>query len=259
MTSYFSTTIGQREQLDRLFDQAGLSNEDVKRILADPTLAAKMVAALNTQPLQFEPLSYMQVEQQLINWQWLGAVISNEQWEHILQQADAFEPVTDTDEPLVTGGFGYDNPGAIIRKLCGAFTPRRDYAEFNFLPEMELRYAPGLKPKGGLRLVHYDPNAYPNLSPEDARRAAEKDGLRLAGIEVFEHLMLEPKTGFTWDGKLYFFPNASGLDLKRYSAVWSDIPYVGRADDPHDSGFYFGSGSAHNVLDGMSSPVVREC
>lgn len=259
MTSYFNTTIGQREQLDRLLDQAGLSHEDVKRILADPTLAAKMVAALRTHPIQFASSTYVRVEQQLFRWQRLGAVISDEQWKKILQQADDFIPVTDSDEPLVTGGFGYNNPATVVKKLCSALTPRRDYAEFNFLDEMELRYAPGLKPKGGLRLVHYDSNAYPNLSPEDARKAAKKDGLRLAGIEVFEHLMLEPKTGFTWDGKLYFFPNASGLDLKCYSTVWSDVPFVGRADDPNDSGFYFGSGSAHNVLDGMSSPVVREC
>ena len=46
MTSYFSTTIGQREQFDRELAKAGLTQEDVIRILANPSLAVEMVSAI---------------------------------------------------------------------------------------------------------------------------------------------------------------------------------------------------------------------
>ncbi len=251
MTSYFRTTIGQREQLDRIFDQVGLTHEDVKRILADPTLATKMVAALNPQPLQFAPSTYTKVEQQLFRWASLGVVISYEQWEHILQQADDFIPVTDSDEPLVTGGFGYDNPKAVANKLFEAFTPPSGYTKRNYIKDAELRYAPGMKPSGGLRLVHFDPSAYAGLSPKAALRAARTDKVRLAGIEVLEHLVLNPESGLTWDGKRYYYTNLSGLQ-----SVWSIVPFLYRWDD---SGQLQLDARRDDADDGWSSPVVREC
>lgn len=257
MTSYFNTTIGQREQLDRLFDRAGLSREDVKRILANPTLADKMVATLKTQPLGFLSVSVQeQVEQQLNAWKNLGVAISEEQQEQILQQADVFEPFTDTDEPLVTGGFGYDRPTALVKKLFKAFTPPEGYAKYSDIYVEGLRYAPGMKPTGGLRLVHYDPNAYPKLSALDARKAAKKDGVRLAGIEVYEHLMLEPNAGLTLDGQLYYYPNVSGLERK-YNGGWLLSTYLWRSEDRRF--FMFDSRWAVDADDMWASPVVREC
>ena len=258
MTSYFNTTIGQREQLDRLLDQAGLSHDDVKRILANPTLAVKMVAALNTQPLQYASTSVReQVEQQLTAWRDLGVVISDAQWEYILQQADAFEPATDSDEPLVSGGFGYDNPSSLVKKLSGAFTPPIGYSKLDYIEDAELRYAPGMKPTGGLRLVHYDPNAYPGLSPEAALKAARADKVRLASIEVLEHLVFNPESGLRWDGKLYYSPNLSGLQRK-YDTDWSVVPCLDRWVVSYRR-FRFDSYWADDADGRWSSPVIREC
>ena len=89
-----------------------------------------------------------QVERQLAAWKNIGVAISDEQWKHILQQADVFEPVTDSDEPLVTGGFGYANPKAVVNKLFGAFTPPDGYTKYDYIEGAKLRYAPGMRPTG---------------------------------------------------------------------------------------------------------------
>jgi hypothetical protein len=145
----------------------------------------------------------------------------------------------------------------VANKLFGAFTPPDGYTKVNYIEDVELRYAPGMKPTGGLRLVHFDPNAYAGLSPEAALKAAKRDKLRLASIEVLEHLVLTPKSGLTWGGKLYYYPNLSGLQRK-YSTDWADVPYVYRWDDSHRK-FYFDSYSAGSASVRWSSPVVREC
>lgn len=196
------------------------------------------------------------VEMQLIHWRGLGVIISDEQWEQILQRADEFESFTDTDEPFVSGGFGYNDPTELVKKLFRAFTPQRDYTKSSHIEDAELRYVSGMKPAGELRLIHYDSNACQGLSPEDARKAAEKDGLRLAGIEVFEYLMLKPSTGFAWDGKLHCYPYASGLDLKYGSGSY--VPYLSRWGGALCE-FYLDSDSADCANDEWSSPVVREC
>ena len=195
-----------------------------------------------------------QVERQLAAWKNIGVAISDEQWKHILQQADVFEPVTDSDEPLVTGGFGYANPKAVVNKLFGAFTPPDGYTKYNYIEGAKLRYAPGMRPTGGLRLVHFDPNAYAGLSPEAALKAAKQASLWLAGIEVLEHLVLNPQAGLTWDGKLCYYPNLSGLQCE-YDADWSFVPYVYRSG----SEFYLDSSDADSADPFWSSPVVREC
>jgi hypothetical protein len=196
------------------------------------------------------------VEQQLNTWQALGVTIDAETRESILQQADVFTPVTDSDEPLVTGGFGYTNPKVVANKLFGAFKPPNGCTKVNYIEDAELRYAPGMKPTGGLRLVHFDPNAYAGLSPESALKAAKQDKLRLAGIEVLEYLMLNSKSGLTWDGKLHYYPNLSGLQQK-YNGIWSGVPCLHFWRDDRQFGLYVrGAGYASGY---WSSPVVREC
>jgi hypothetical protein len=252
MTSYFSMTIGQHEQLDRLLAQEGMTAEDVKKILAYPYLAGKMVRALHDVVQSVSPRQ--QVEQQLITWKDLGLFVSDKKWDLILQQADVFEPATDTDEPLVTGGFGWTHLTAVANKLFGAFMPPNGYTKFNYIKDTELRYVSDMKPSGGVHLVHYDPNAYAGLSPEAALKAAQADKLRLAGIEVLEYLMLEPKTGLTWDGKLHYFPNLSGLQLK-YGSGWSLVPGFRRIGLE----LVLSAIDAGHAFPDWSSPVVREC
>jgi len=243
------------EQLGGLTAQ---HNEIIKRVVNGSLSPISVKHALQNiiEGAVKAPSIVEQVVRQLATWKNLGVAISDELWEQILQRADAFEPFTDTDEPLVTGGFGYNNPKLVVDKLINAFTPVQGYTKMNSLRSHELRYAPDFRPKGELRLVHYDANAYPTLSPRDARKAAKKDGLQLAGIEVFEHLMLEPQTGFTWDGTFYYYPNASGLDRK-VDGKWSRVPCVDRWDEP-DRKFGFISGWVGRASDGWSSPVVRE-
>jgi len=194
------------------------------------------------------------VARQLDKWERLGVEITEERYSEILDQARAFEPYSDTDEPLVTGGFGYTNPEVVLKEIFRAFIPPDGYTKHNYIEDAELRYAPGMKPTGGLHLVHYEPNAYAGLSPEAALDAARTDKVRLAGIEVLEYLMLTPKSGLTWDGKLYYYPNLSGLQRK-YGTDWSLVPYVNR----NGSVFFLHSFGADYAPPRWSSPVVREC
>jgi hypothetical protein len=246
------------EQLGGLTAQ---HNEIIKRVVhgsLNPTFVKRALQDIIEGVMKPLPV-VEQVERQLDVWKNFGVEISDERWEQILQQADVFEPVTDSDEPLVTGGFGYNNPSLVVMKLFGVFEPPQGYVKHNNIEHAQLSYAPGMKPKGELRLVHYDPNAYPQLSPERARKEAKKDGVRLASIEVFEHLALQPRLGLTWDGKLYFFPNASGLDQKRENG--STVPFVDRHDNAPRTRklFELDLYGVDNANVQWSSPVVREC
>jgi hypothetical protein len=252
MTSIFKTPFGENQQFVQNLHTAGFSYEDVVRVIKKPYLASLMYVAI--QPTS----SVQEVERQLDVWQNLGVDINEALYDSILQQADVFEPITDSDEPLVTGGFGYSNPKVIVNKLFGVFTPPDGYTKNNYIEDAELRYAPGMKPTGGLRLVHYEPNAYAGLSAEAARKAAKSDKVRLASIEVLEHLVLNPQSGLTLDGKRYYYPNLSGLQRK-YGAVWSVVPFLVRWDDWNCGFCLHYSRSAGRAAGLWSSPVVREC
>lgn len=250
-----------RLEMTTIEELSGLTaqhNEIIKRVVNGSLGLVSVKRALHgiIMSASKAPSVGIQVERQLETWKNLGVAISDEQWKHILQQADVFRPFTDTDEPLVSGGFGYDQPGALVKKLFDAFAPLEGYIKDNLIDDAELRYASGMKPTGGLRLVHYDPNAYFGLSALDARKAAKKDGLRLAGIEIYEHLMLEPNTSFIRNKKPYR-PNASGLDRK-YDGKWAHVPCLYWWSDV-SSGFRVSSFWANDAGGWWSSPIVREC
>jgi hypothetical protein len=203
-------------------------------------------------PLSVNPF-VANVEQQLNAWQALGVTIDVETRERILQQADTFEPLGDDDSPLVSGGFGYTNPKVLVTKLWNAIAV---YTVRYVKEDIPLRYAPGMKPNGSLRLVHYQHNAYAGLSPEQALAQAKTDHVRLASIEVLEKLLLDSESAKSWDGQKIFFPNLSGLQAQ-YDTDWSCVPYVGRWRD--DRQLRLGALSADYASDEWSSPVVREC
>ena len=196
------------------------------------------------------------VDCQLDRWRVFGVNIDAETRERILQQADAFEPLTDDDNPLVSGGFGYNNPKALVTRLWNAFVAPTRYQKIRYIEEnTPLRYAFGMKPSGGLRLVHYQHNSYAGFSPEQALVQAKADHVRVASVEVLENLLLGPSAK-SWDGQKIFFPNLSGFQAK-YDTGWSHVPSLDRFDvsfqlrlDPRGAGF----GDS-----GWSSPVVTEC
>jgi hypothetical protein len=239
----------QHNEIMRRVINGSLNPISVKHALQDIIERAKKV-----------PSVVEQVEHQLTAWKNLGVAISDEQWGQIMQQADVFEPVTYSDEPLVTGGFGYANPTAVAKKLFGTFTPPEGYTKVNYMEDTELRLAPGMKPTGELRLVHYDTNAYVGLSPEAALKMAEQDKLRLAGIEVLEYLVLWPQSGLAWDGKVYNYPNLSGLQCKYDDGGASSfVPSLARWDDDEGRQISLTVRWAGEMSIHSSSPVVREC
>lgn len=202
--------------------------------------------------------SRQEVERQLARWQEAGVTISQKKRERILQQAQQFVPSTPTDEPLVSGGFGYALKSSVSR-LWEAITPPTGYQKERYMDEkIHLRYVPGMKPlrrRAGLRLIHFDSNGYAGLSPEKALVRAKRDGgIRLAGVEVLEKLLVG-------NGGERRLPILSGIKAKRHSK-WDLAPCISRDDDGLHSGpsLILSTISANGRAgSGSSSPVVREC
>lgn len=199
-----------------------------------------------------------QVGRQLARWQEAGVAINPETRECILEQADQFAPFTHTDEPLVSGGFGY-----ILRssdnRLWEAIMPPTGYQKVRYIDAgIPLRYAPDMKSSReyDLRLIHFDPNSYQGISPKDALVRAKSDGVRLAGVEVLEKLLVDSNYCTKWNGSDHPFPNLSGLQAK-YNSDWSHVPCLRRWDD--DRQLCFGTDWADDAGSRWSSPVVREC
>lgn len=205
-----------------------------------------------------------QVGRQLARWQEAGVAINPETRECILEQADQFVPSTLTDEPLVSGGYGYVLLSSVNR-LWEAITPPAGYQKVRYMnTNTVLRYASyaktsrdaGLRLIPGLRLIHFDPNGYQGLSPKDALVRAKSVGLRLAGVEVLEKLLVDSNYCTKWNGSDHPFPNLSGLQVK-YSSDWSHVPCLRRWDDNRQ--LSFGTDWADDAGSSWSSPVVREC
>lgn len=214
----------------------------------------------------------LSAERQLAVWKEHDVIIDEETRDDILRQADAFKPCSDTDKPLVSGGFGNANPALIVKKLLDALTSPSGYTTkvLGDAREPKIRYASGMKPRFGLRLIHFDPCTYAGLSVKDATKQAKQDKLRLAGIEVLEHLMLEPDFHLAWDSGLYFFPYLAGLQYKhrvmRPDATffcewdqdeWSDV--LSACSWDQDKALVFSLVWEGKVDDRRASPVVREC
>jgi hypothetical protein len=197
------------------------------------------------------------VEQQLNTWQALGAIVDVDTRERVLRQAVMFKPLNDEDTPLVTGGFGYANPKVLVSKLWNAIVAPTGYTRSHFMNENEsLRYAPGMKPRGGMRLVHYQHNAYAGISPKRALAQAELDHVRLAGVEVLEMLLLDPRSSARWDGVKIFSPHLSGLQMN-LEGHWSSVLYLRRWDEIHHLELLTTTPIGWSAK--CSSPFIKEC
>lgn len=169
--------------------------------------ARKLVSIIMTQ----------EVERQLNRWEMLGVIIDQETRKRILKQAKNFVPATPSDSPLVSGGFGYDLPRS-FDLLWEAYVPPETKGRY-LTDEMLLRYSYGMEPSGCLRLVHFDTKSYQGLTPIDAQLMARIDGVRLAGIEVLEKLVISPNWATSWNGKNSPYPDASGIEFNDGNGV----------------------------------------
>lgn len=254
MASFYDTTIGQQVEFHRVLASAGFTVGDIARIIKEPDLAATMYSSI--QPKHQTPIPtdiVARVVRQLAWYEEAGIVVTDEQRQRILAQAGVFVPLSASDRPLVTGFFGYA-PEAFnqvwSRVDLDGYTTERYFSQ-----DLQIQFAPGMRPTiTEPRLVHFDPNSYQGLSAESALKQAEKDKVRLAGIEVAEMLFVEPEWALEWDGTDHPYPNCSGLQL---GSDWSSVPYLIRWDDGRQLELH-GRWAAHRH-DYWSSPSVSEC
>jgi hypothetical protein len=263
MTSYFKVNKGQSEQLDRLFDQAGMTLEDAEDILAKPELLGLMVATLPRHRVSVSsralPAWYISPEHQLERVKQLNV---QRKWGFVDADFPSvpanFVPRTDTEVLLFVGNLPQFKKLSSFRRtfneLWDLIVPPRGYSKICVVDQM--RRVPGYQCRPGFYWVAFDPNAYHKLSPKAALEQSKVEGLKLAGLEVLWAALLFPDWAASWNGRSSPYPNLSGLQSK-WQKLWSGVPYFRRWDDGRRLKLH--ADGADYAGDGWSSPSVREC
>ena len=201
-----------------------------------------------------------QVRSQLDLWISLGANINFRTRSLILIQAESFTPRYHGDEPLVTGGFGYDLAEALPRLWKEAFPKAKVKTDAaNVLGGTGFTYAVGAKPSDqSVRLVHFAPVNYPATSAQEAYITAYGRKHRLAGIEVLEKCVVDPQWAY-----MYFRGDSPSIQLSAIQARPADsgtdlfVPTLVVGNDDESAGMLNVPMQEENEL--FTSFVIREC
>jgi len=137
------------------------------------------------------------VKQQLRRYESIGITLTTPTRQHILAQAAAFSPISETDRPLITGVFGYTAEAFdILCRNTGINAYGVERLDETIPQGTPVRWLHSMKPTKQAavpRLVHFEWNSYQGLSPEEAFVQARLDGSRLAGLQVLEMTLVEPQ------------------------------------------------------------------
>ena len=234
MTSYFHTTIGQREQFDRLLAKSGLTQQDVKSILADPGLAERMIEALRWWQ---ESGWYRPPEQQLQRARQLWPGIT------LPEPPIDFVPRTGSEVLLL-------HVPDTVNSLFDKIVPPAGYIKEGRIEpdERHLRLAPNIPDRTEPVWLGFDPEH------DTAKKTPEAlwGQSSLAASEILSALIQFPE----WFLVRSEVP-LTGYQLKPdWSGAWVHVPFIFRND--HGSRMTMGAQPAclsHCEL----APVVREC
>ena len=245
MTDYFNTSIGQREQFDRLLAQAGFTDEDVRRVLANPSLAGKMYNAI--QPpravvMNGTPSWWRTPEQQLARARQLWPGIA------LPEPAKEFVSRTSAEVLLLHVPDTFDS-------LWSKVVAPEGYTKYRWegvrSDKRHLRLAPNVPNRTTPVWLGFDPEHGKGKRPDSFWGQPN-----LAASEVLSALIQFPDWPLAWYKDGVSAPNLTGYQLK-WDTAWSGVPCLSRWDDGrrlklHDNwaGFAYGL---------WSSPVVRQC
>ena len=243
MTSYFTTTKGQSEQLDRIWDQAGLTHEDVKNILAKPELAVKMVTGLHiaSVPIWTPPSWWRTPYQQLdrAHELWPNAVLPN--------PPANFVPTSKTGVLLLHVP---DTAASLWNKVVAPEGYTKWCSEIVKFNKRILRLAPNKHEFTQPVWLEFDPEHGKGERPD--KLWGQPD---MAASEVLSALIQFPDWWHSWFNGASA-PNLNGYQLK-YEGKWQFCPYFFRWDDSRQlelGAFWAGSAGG-----GWACPSVREC
>jgi hypothetical protein len=139
-------------------------------------------------------------------------------------------------------------PGMTKRRVEGLRTGPED-----------LRLAPGIDYRPGIRWVEFDPSANRGITAEDALVRPLADGTSLAHVEVLMAAAQHRRWVMSWNGTNSLYPNMSGLQV-RSNAGWSDTAFLNNWDATSQSRLTLGVWGARTKLWSQywGSPEVRD-
>jgi len=265
MASFYDLTIGQHIEFLRILTGAGLSAEDGKLVIDDPSQARKMINALHEPPHYPLPAWYVQPSQQIER---VKEFLANYGGSNGFTPADIpsvptnFVPRTPTDVLMLAVYLPNSRTKGITRTFESWWdfvkTPT-GYSKWRWdqlkSDSKHLRLLEGIEHRPGIRWVAFDPNANHGKSPQSCWDNPDV-APTLAGPEVLMALAHFPMWAASWNGNKSPYSNMAGYQFK-WETAWCDCPYVNRRDD--DRQLKLNARSAVNANDRWASPSVREC
>lgn len=267
MASFYDLTIGQHIEFLRVLTGAGLSAEDGKSVIDDPSRAKVMIEALHKPPLYPLPSWYVQPQQQIERVAYFveryNGGLSSLMTMPIPPLPTDFIPCTPTEVLMLavylpdkgrTKGLQrtFDAWWDFATPPIGITKCRWDQMKSD---SKHLHLLEGIEHRPGIRWVAFDPNANKGKSPQscwDNPYVAPT----LAGPEVLMALALFPNWAASWNGNKSPFSNMAGYQFKRNSA-WVHCPCINRLVD--DRQLWLDASSAVLAGDYWACPSVRGC
>jgi hypothetical protein len=243
MTSYFTTTKGQSEQLDRIWDQTGLTHEDVKNILAKPELAVKMVTGLHIVSVPiWTPPSWWRTPYQQID-------RAHELWPNVdLPKPPAnYVPTSKTGVLLLHVP---DTAASLWNKVVAPEGYTKLCSENVKFNKRTLRLAPNKHEFTQPVWLEFDPEYGKGQRPDSLW-----DQPDMAASEVLSALIQFPDWCLSWFNGASA-PNLPGFQLK-YDGNWQHCPCILRWDDFRQLKLH--AGWADVTCGRWACPSVREC
>ena len=241
MASFYDTTVGQQVEFQRVLASAGFTDEDVARIIKEPSLASMMHASIQPKLVASVPSWYISPEQQLDRARqlWPNAVLP--------EPPKEFTPRTKSEVLLLHVPDTFDS-------LWDKVVAPEGYTKYRWegvkADKRNLRLSPNKREYTEPVWLAFDPEHGKGERPDSFWGQAD-----IAASEVFSALIQFPEWPLAWFNGASA-PNLSGYQLK-YDGNWSDVPCLGRWDVVRQLDLLDGwAGGRYGY---WSSPSVREC
>lgn len=274
MASFYDCTIGEQVEFHRVISSAGLTDDDVRRVIKDRSLADDLVKAVRggfvkpgSTPFWYEKTPSEQLDAiKYLNgvrgWGFTDADFPSAPEEAQLGLNEVLSLAVYLPKKGRQSGLQ-----RTVEELWGAIPEKiGDFTKWRWdglkTDSKHLRLAPHTDGserdwKPGIRWVVIDLTAGLGKSPRTVLATTDVDDpYQPTGVELLSLLLLQPNWATSWDGKKFFYPNLTGLQFY-YNEGWSRVPFLYRSDDDRQFELY---AAGDDYTGGKwASPAFREC